>query len=350
MEVNFDDKIEYFIIEIPNIELHLHLEGAIPLETLFHLIQRKGNEPSIKTLEDLRSRFPCTDSTSFSELWSWKRRFITVEKDFEEITYQVLSNLHKQNVRYAEVIFAPGDCWREGLTIQGITEYVIKGKERAFRDFSIQSNLIVDLVRDRGPKRGMEILEEITPYLGKGLIGINLGGTEHRFPADPYATVYKKARERGFRLTAHAGEFAGALSIWAVVGKLGVERIGHGTRAYEDPKLVSLLKEMQIPLEMCVTSNVQLGVCRSIEEHPIREYCKEGLMVTINSDDPTMFNTSVTKELLILVQELGFSLDDLKRLSMNGIDASFMADGDKKAMKSQFDMEWKQILNKNTIK
>jgi adenosine deaminase len=346
MNTNFVDKIEQFITEIPKVELHLHLEGAIPLETLFNLIQRERREPSIKNLDDLRRKLTYTDLAHFIEVWTWKNTFIKEERDFEEIAYQVLGNLSKQNVKYVEAFYAPGDYWRQGLSVQGITECLIKGKERASRDFGIQSELIIDLIRDHGPERSMQYLEEVMAYLGKGVIGIGLGGSEQSFPADPYAFVYQEAKKRGFRLTAHAGEAAGPNSIWAVVEKLGVERIGHGVRVYEDPQLVSLLKERQIPLEICVTSNVKTEVCKSIEAHPIKQYFQQGLMVTVNSDDPTMFNTSISQEYSVLVQKLGFTVSDLKRLSMNGIDASFMSDGDKKLMKSRSEKEWEQLLNR----
>jgi adenosine deaminase len=346
MNIDLIDKMEQFITEIPKVELHLHLEGAIPIETLFNLIQRQGKEASIKTLDDLRRKLAYTDFAHFIEVWTWKNTFIKEEKDFEEIAYRVLDNLNKQNVKYVEVFYSPGDYWRQSLSVQGITECLIKGKERAYRDFGIQSELIIDLIRDHGPDRSMQYIEEVMPYLGRGVIGIGLGGSEQSFPADSYAFVYQEAKERGFRLTAHAGEVAGANSIWAVVNKLGVERIGHGVRAYEDPQLVSLLKERQIPLEICVISNVRTGVCKSVETHPIKKYFQQGLMVTVNSDDPTMFNTSISQEYSALVQKLGFTVSDLKRLTLNGIDASFMSDGDKKLMKLQFEKEWEQLLNK----
>ena len=333
-----------FIQEIPKVELHLHLEGAIPLETIFKLIQRAGGEQSIKNLDDLSKKLTYTDFTNFIDVWTWKNTFIREEEDFEEIAYRVLESLSKQNVKYVEAFYSPGDFWRVDLSVQGITEYLIKGKETAYRDFGIQSELIIDLIRDHGPERSMQYLEEVTPYLGKGVIGIGLGGSEQSFPAEPYALVYKEARDRGFRLTAHAGEAAGANSIWAAVEKLGVERIGHGVRANEDSELISLLKERQIPLEMCVISNVKTGVCSSIEVHPIKQYFQQGLMVTVNSDDPTMFNTTISQEYLVLVQKLGFTISDLKRLSLNGIDASFMPDENKKLMRSQFEKEWSAAI------
>jgi adenosine deaminase len=192
----------------------------------------------------------------------------------------------------------------------------------------------------------MQYLDAATPYLGKGVIGVGLGGSEQNFPPGPYAPIYKEARARGFRLTAHAGEAAGAESIWVAVKELGVERIGHGVRAGEDPQLVALLKEQQIPLDMCVTSNVRTGVCQSVEAHPIKEYFQQGLVVTVNSDDPAMFSTSISQEYEGLIQRLGFTVVEIRQLTTNSIGASFMSKEDKEAMKSQFDGEWERLERK----
>ncbi|MBU7018273.1 MAG: adenosine deaminase [Theionarchaea archaeon] len=337
------DEVLEFMKAIPKVELHLHMEGAIPLETLFNFIQR-GGDPSINTIEDLQKNLTYTDFEHFIDVWIWKNTYIKQEKDFEDISYQVLQNLRSQNVKYAEAFYSPGDFQRQGLSTQGITESLIEGKEKAYQDFGIQSELIVDIVRGDEVDTCMQRLDDVTPYLGKGVIGIGLGGNEHKYPADLYAPVYREAKKRGFRLTAHAGEAAGARSMWSVIKELQVERIGHGVRAFEDPGLVSFLKEFQIPLEMCVTSNVRTGVCQSYDVHPIRQYYLKGLMVTVNSDDPTMFNTTLDEEYATLAQNLGFSVDDLKKVSMNGITSSFMADKDKELMKSQFEKEWQHLL------
>ncbi|MBI2265304.1 MAG: adenosine deaminase [Armatimonadetes bacterium] len=336
--------LERLAFEIPKVELHLHLEGAIPLETLFSLIQRAGTEPGINSVGDLRKGLAYTDFGHFIEVWTWKNTFIRKEEDFDEIAYKVLLDLAKQNVKYVEMFYSPGDFWRQGLSVSGITESILRGRERANRDTGILSGLIVDLIRDHGPEIGARRLDEVEPYLGKGLIGIGLGGSEQTFPADPYAPIYREARKRGFRLTAHAGEAAGAESIWTVIKKLGVERIGHGLRAFEDPGLVFYLAEKQIPLEMCVTSNVKTGACPKAAAHPIGDYVQRGLSVTVNSDDPVMFGSSITEEYLFLAQQLGFTMEDLKRLSLNGISASFLTKAEKEEMRSLFEAEWQEIL------
>lgn len=343
MKPDFSDKLNQFVIEMPKIELHLHLEGAIPLETLFNFIQRDNKEQSIKNLDDLRKKLIYTDFAHFIEMWTWKSTFLKTESDFEEIAYQVLNILSKQNVKYVEAFCSPNEFRRRGLSTQGIIEHLIKGKQKAYHDFGIQSELIVDLTRDYGPKVGMQLLEELMPYLGKGVVGIGLGGNEQSFPTDSYVSIYKEAKRRGFKLTAHAGESVGVNSIWSAIEKLEVERIGHGIRAKEDPRLISLLKKRQIPLEMCVISNLKTGVCKSIENHPIKQYFEQGLMVTVNSDDPTMFNTSINQEYLILAQKLDFTISDLKRLSINSIVASFMSEENKELMKSLFEKEWQRL-------
>jgi adenosine deaminase len=328
---------------MPKVELHLHIEGAIPPETMYDMARSSGNGPSVGSIADLRSKLTYTDFANFIELWTWMTTLIREEAHFEEIAYQVLRTLDGQNVRHVEASYSPGDYWRQGFSVEGITESLVRGKERAWRDFGIRCELIIDLIRDHGPQRSMRYLEEATPFLGKGVVGVGLGGSEQDFPPEPYAPLFREARERGFRLTAHAGEAAGAASIREVVDALRVDRVGHCTRAHEDPLLVSVLKERQVPLEMCVTSNVKTGVCESPEVHPIRDYYRQGLLVTVNSDDPTMFNTSITNEYLLLAERLGFTAEDLKRLSSNSIEASFISESDKASMKALFEREWKRL-------
>jgi adenosine deaminase len=334
-----DGGLRDFILRMPKVEIHLHLEGAIPIDALFDLV-RRGKDPHVLTPDDLKAKLDYVDFEHFIDTWVWKNTFIRHESDFEAITYAVLRDLARENVRYVEAFYSPGDYRRQGLTVGGITEHIIKGRERARRDFGIRCNLIVDLIRDHGPEIGMRRLKECLPYLGKGLVGIGLGGSEQLFPAAPYGPVYAAAREMGYRLTAHAGEVAGADSIRDAVEILGVERVGHGLRAGEDPDLVELLGESKTPLEMCIMSNLRTGVCPSIAEHPIRRYFDRGLVVTVNSDDPTMFNSTLTDEYLALAGDLGFTLPEIKVVAMNAITASFLPASEKSALRAQFEAEW----------
>ena len=346
--IELTNRLEQFIGEIPKVELHLHLEGAVPLETLFGFIQNRGNNKLIKNLEDLKKRLVYSNFSQFIKVWLWKNSFITEYEDFEELSYQVLKSLSQQNVKYVEAFYSPRDFTLRNrkLSACGITESLIEGKKRAFDDFGIQSELIVDIVRDYGPRMGMGLIKELSGYLGRGLIGIGLGGSEKLFPAGFFTKVYQEARDRGFRLTAHAGEADGAKSIWAALNELGTERIGHGLRAYEDPRLIDYLRGRQIPLEMCVVSNIKTQVCKSFKEHPVKNYFKEGLMVTVNSDDPTMFDTSISNEYLVLIKKFGFSLAEIRKVNFNSIEASFMTDEEKDVMRGTFNKEWERLTSK----
>jgi adenosine deaminase len=336
-------ELKAFAAQMPKIELHLHLEGAIPVDTLLGLIRANPVDTSIRHMVDLKEKLTYRDFAHFIETWIWKNQFIRDESDFEKIGYDVLKDLHEQNVQYVEAFYSPGDFSKQGLSIKGITANLIRAAQRALLDFGIRSRFIIDLVRDDGPDTGMQRLDEVTPFLGNGVVGIGLGGSEPDYPAGPWAGVYREAGSRGFRLTAHAGEAAGPESVWAALNELKAERIGHGVRAGEDPRLISYLSKKQIPLEMCVTSNVKTGVVPNICAHPIREYLEQGLLITVNSDDPTLFNTSITQEYEALIDGLNFSLDDLKRLSLNAIQASFMKPSEKEQFRSSFENEWDKL-------
>jgi adenosine deaminase len=156
------------------------------------------------------------------------------------------------------------------------------------------------------------------------VIGVGIGGSEQDFPPEPFQQVYEQARKRGFHTSAHAGEADGPASVWGAVRALKVDRIGHGTRAGEDQALLDYLAVKQIPIEMCPISNVRTGVVALIAQHPIREYFERGLLVTVNTDDPKMFGNSLAEEYQVLVDRLGFSHDQVRRLIMNGIQASWL--------------------------
>jgi adenosine deaminase len=259
------------------------------------------------------------------------------------MAYEVLRSLSAENIRYVEAHYSPGDYYMQRLKTAGITESVLAGVERARADFGIRCGLIIDLVRDHGPEVGMIRLNEATPYLGKGVIGVGIGGSEQEFPPGAYAGVYRAARDRGFHLTAHAGEAAGPESIVGAVMELGAERIGHGVRAYEDPEVVALLRAREIPLEMCIISNVRTGVIKSVAEHPVRDYFDGGLFITVNSDDPVMFNTTLTDEYLALAGELGFSHDEIKQIVLNGVRASFLPEKERGELLTEFETEFERL-------
>ncbi|MGD8717368.1 MAG: adenosine deaminase [Candidatus Zixiibacteriota bacterium] len=337
------DKLIAFARKIPKAELHLHLEGAIPLDTLFGLIRRAGTEPGIRNVDDLRAALTYPNFQGFLNAWVWKNGFVAEEDDFRTMAYEVLRDLAADNVRHVEMHYSPGDFADRGFTTAGVTEAVIEGLARGERDFGVTWGLIVDLFWSAGEEAAARRVEEAAPYLGRGVVGVGMGGNEQYCPASTYVDVYREARRLGFRLTAHAGEALGPESVRSALDELQLERIGHGVRAVEDAALVDELAGRGVPLEVCVVSNVMTGVYEAAAQHPVRELFDRGVMVTVNSDDPTMFHSSPANEYAVLARELGFTREELKTLSLNGVAASFLPEEEKAALRARFEEEWAAI-------
>ncbi len=326
---------------IPKVELHLHLEGAIPHNALWELIHKYGGDSSVPTLPALDDRFQYRDFSHFIETWIWKNRFLREYEDFSLIAEAVARDLVRQNIRYAEVFYTPADFSRQGLEVQRITESIRTGLSRIP---DIRISLVADFCRDYGVPGAYKTLAAINEVKGLGVIGVTIGGSEQSFPPEPFAEVYEKARQMGFHTSAHAGEAAGAESVWGAVRSLKVDRIGHGTRAVEDERLMEYLAEKKIPLEVCPLSNVRTGVVKSIESHPVRKFFERGLVVTINTDDPKMFGNSLAEEYSLLVNRLGFSPKEICFLILQGIRSSWLPEADKEKLITQFrsDKTWKE--------
>jgi adenosine deaminase len=319
-----------FIRNLPKVELHIHLEGAIPVKALWSLVVKYGGNKNINSLEDLHDKFKYKDFSHFIETWVWKNQFLREYEDFTFIAKEVAGDLKEQNIKYVEMFYTPADHFSKNIELQKLTEAIRIG----FNYYSneIEIFLIADLCRDAGPENGMHVVHQLSELKDKGIIGIGIGGSEHKYPPGPFKEVYEKAREYGFKTTAHAGEASGADSIWGAINQLKTDRIGHGTRAFEDYKLIEYLKENQIPLEMCPISNIRTGVVKNIKEHPVRDYYKKGLNVFVNTDDPKMFNNSIEEEYLLLMEECGFKSADIKKLTENGINSSWCENSKKKKL------------------
>lgn len=314
---------------VPKVELHLHLEGAIPYDALWELIRKYGGDPAAPNLAALQRKFEYKDFPHFIETWLWKNQFLREYQDFTYIAEAVARDLARQNIWYAEVFYSPPDFARHGLETQKLTEAIRIGLDRVPE---VEVALVADLVRDFGPEKAAVTLSEVAEVKDLGVIGVGIGGSEQDFPPEPFAEVYERARQLGFHTSAHAGEAAGAESIWGAIRSLRVERIGHGTRAEEDESLLDHLAEQGIPLEVCPISNVRTGVVSSIKEHPVRRYCERGIVVTINTDDPKMFGNSLAEEYRLLEQELGFSRDEIRALILQGVRASWLPEEKKQRL------------------
>ena len=314
---------------VPKVELHLHLTGAIPHETLWELIKKYGGDPSVPDIAALEEKFRYRDFMHFLETWLWKNQFLREYEDFTFLSEAVARDLVSQNILYAEVFFSSSRFFNKDLTMSRLAEAVRAGLSKVPE---IDINLIIDLVRDNGLENAARILPEIVESKEFGIIGIGLGGNEKQYPPELFTEVYETARQAGLHTTAHAGEAAGPESIWSAINNLKVERIGHGTWAIEDEKLVDYLAEHSIPLELCPISNVKTGVVESIKKHPVRYYYDRNIPVSINTDDPKMFGNSMAEEYEKLANELGFIRDEIRTMLFNAVRTSFLSDDKKREL------------------
>jgi adenosine deaminase/aminodeoxyfutalosine deaminase len=234
-----------------------------------------------------------------------------------------MENLKQQNVLHAEVYVSVGVClWRK-LDYAAIFEGLERGRQCGERDFGVSLLWIFDAVRQFGAEKAQEVFGLAAEYRERNVVGVGIGGDEQKAPPELFRDAYAYAGGQGLRLTAHAGESAGPESIWGALN-LGVERIGHGLTAFHDAELVEELATRQIPVEICLTSNLRTGCCISSADHPVRRYFDQGLMITLNSDDPAMFCTSLNREYEVAQQQFGFSDEHLLELARNSFEASFL--------------------------
>jgi adenosine deaminase/aminodeoxyfutalosine deaminase len=317
-----------FLRRLPKAELHLHLEGTLAPATLVELGERNGSPLS---LDQARALYQYTDFTGFLMAFKAVTERLLTADDYELVTYRMLERLHAQGVVHAEVYISVGVIyyWAQARSqsepVEPLFAGMERGRERAERDFGISLYWIFDAVRHFGVEAAAVVFRKAAEMRAQypSIIGIGIGGDERRTGAEPFRELYAEARDAGLRLTAHAGETVGPESIWAAIN-IGAERLGHALTAIEDPELMDVLAERQIPLEICVSSNLRTGACASVTEHPLRSYFDRGLMVTLNSDDPAMFASDVENEYKLGARHFELTREHLRELAANSFEASFL--------------------------
>ncbi len=327
---------------LPKVELHIHILGSIRPQTLLSIIEEDGIQAPYKSVEEIVKRFEYSDFANFIRGYMEIVEYVKDEKHFERITYEMLENCAKSNVQYVEASFSPSDHIPKGLEFDRMADSINRGIQRAKRDFGIETNIRVDLVRSSTIEQAMEVLDSIQKNPAN-IISVDLGGNENQDPPGPFAEPYKRAGTMGLHRVAHAGEAAGPESIWEAIQLLDVERIGHGVTAGQDPELIEYLKREKIAIEMCPVSNLRTGVVSTIKDHPIREYFDKGLIVTVSSDDPSLFHTSMNNEYFQIHEHLNFSLKELYQISLNGIQTAFIDEGKRSELYRQFSEEYNEI-------
>jgi len=313
-----------FIRRLPKAELHLHLEGTVTPETLVELSSRHDTAPL--SLDAARAVYNYTDFTGFLLAFKAVTERLRTQEDYELVTYRMLERLAMQGVVHAEVYVSVGVVYYwDRSELEPLFAGMECGRLRAEADFGISAYWIFDAVRQFGTEAAARVFRKAAEMRRDypSIIGIGVGGDERHTGAAPFRELYAEARDAGLHLTAHAGESVGPEGIWGALN-IGAERIGHGLTAIHDSELMTILAERQIPIEVCVSSNVRTGCCNKLADHPVRRYFESGLMVTLNSDDPAMFLSSLEDEYHLVQNEFGFSEEHLRELAANSIEASFL--------------------------
>ena len=339
-----------FILCLPKAELHLHLEGTVDPPTLAELSRRhptplpttnnryRNIEDSgrVFTEDEAHALYNYKDFTGF--LWAFKAvtERLRTSEDYELVTYRMMQKLHAQNVLHAEVYVSAGVVQWRGQQFAPLFEGAERGRERGERDFGISVYWILDAVRHFGVEEARQVVDEAIRLRDRNVVGIGIGGDERRAAPERFREVYEHAAKHGLRLTVHAGETVGPESIWGALRELKADRIGHGLRATDDLELVRYLAAKQVPVEVCITSNVLTGCCAAVEQHPVRQLFDAGVLVTLNTDDPDMFRTTLTREYQIAQQVFGFREDELRELAKNSFRVSFLPEQKKQEYLAKF--------------
>jgi adenosine deaminase len=335
--------LQAFIAAMPKVELHVHLEGSIRPATLLTLAAGNGLRLPATDLEGLRDFYRFTDFDHFIRVYFTVSGCLKTVDDFALIAYEFGADMARQRVRYAEVTFTPQtNVANTGLPFEAILEGLNDGRARARASFGVEMAWVLDIVRD-APETRHTVASWAASAVDRGVVGLGLGGPESGNPPEPYADAFAFARAAGLHSVPHAGEVAGPESVWGALRSLQAERLGHGVRSVEDPALLDHLRERQVPLEVCPTSNLRLGVYDSYASHPIRRLWDEGLHVTVNSDDPPMFDTDLVAEYGALATHLGFSARELEQLSLNALQASFLPEARKQELRAGFLSEFRRL-------
>ena len=328
--------LENFIKGIPKAELHLHIEGTLEPELMFALAARNKIKLPYESVDALRRAYQFTQLQDFLDIYYQGMSVLMTEQDFYDLAWAYLERARADNVRHVEMFFDP-----QGHTSRGIAfETVVNGLTRACQDaaekLGVHASLIMCFLRHLDEADAETTLDAALPHKSK-IIGVGLDSSERGNPPSKFKHVFRRARDAGFHLFAHAGEEGPASYVWEALDILGVERVDHGNHALDDNVLVGRLARERIPLTVCPLSNLRLRVVQDLAHHPLRRMMDKGLLVTVNSDDPAYFGGYVNDNYRAVERSLGLTRDDLVAIARNSFIAAMMTDKDRKDALARFD-------------
>ncbi len=325
-----------FIRQLPKVELHLHIEGSLEPEMMFELALRNQIALPFTTPEEVKAAYEFTNLQSFLDIYYQGANVLIHEQDFYDLTWAYLLRCKADNVIHTEIFFDPQTHTERGIAF----DTVINGIHRALRDaktqLNISSRIIMCFLRHLDEESAFATLEQALAHKDK-IIGVGLDSSEMGHPPEKFARVFAKALEAGFLTVAHAGEEGPVANIYNSLELLKVSRIDHGVRCADDPNLVVSLAQSRMPLTVCPLSNTKLKVFEEMKQHNVVDLLRQGLCVTINSDDPAYFGGYMTDNFLAVADSHMLTQEELAQFSRNAIEASFISDSEKQRLMSQLD-------------
>lgn len=327
---------------MPKIELHRHLEGSLRLSTLLD-IARKYNLDLPK--EDIAALRPYVqvmddppDHNVFLSKFEVLRHFYRSPEAIHRLVYEVVADAAADNIHYMELRFSPQALARvRGFALADVTDWVIDATKQASQDCNIEIGLIIALVRHDPLEQARQVAEVAFERADRGIVGFDLAGDEAKYNARPFQPLFKEAKQVGLGVTVHAGEWAGAAGVGQAIEDMYADRIGHGIRSIEDSRILKLVRDRNVALEVCLTSNLQTGVVHEMTHHPLMDLFDLGVQVTLNTDDPTISDLTLTDEYEVATTVLGVTYNDLRQFILNAATAAFLPDDGRKRLVAHFE-------------
>ncbi|ELO1774139.1 adenosine deaminase [Vibrio fluvialis] len=323
-----------FIQQLPKVELHQHIEGSLEPELMFDLAQRNQIAIPFSSPDEVRAAYQFSNLQSFLDIYYQGANVLIHEQDFFDLTWAYLLRCQQDNVMHTEIFFDPQTHTARGIAFETVINGITQALEKGQQELGISSQLIMCFLRHLSEADAMLTLQQALPYKDK-IVGVGLDSSEQGHPPEKFQQVFRQAREAGFVAVAHAGEEGPALNIRNAIDLLGVQRVDHGVRCVEDAALVQELKQTRMPLTVCPLSNLKLKVFTEMEQHNIVDLLRQGLCVTINSDDPAYFGGYMTDNFMAVANAHPMSHQELAQFTLNAIEASFISAEDKARMSAK---------------
>ncbi len=327
------DTFQRAVEEMPKVQLHLHLEGAVRPATILEEAERRGLEPPAETVTELKEKISMRAGEGLLEFLAKfdPFRFMFADVDsLQRLAYEAVEDNARENVRYVELRMNPLKS-PDQVDVGSVLDALLAGIEEAKADFDVEANFIVSLNRSYSAESAMEVVHQAVARVDRGIVGIDLAGDEIHHPPEKFTEVFAYARDNGLRVTVHAGEALGPDSIEGAIDCLKAERIGHGVRAKESRATMDRIRDEQIHLEMCPHSNSLLNI-EQIRGYPLKHYTNHGISCSLSTDDPAIFDVTLNQEHLEQARQNGLSLQQLQRLNLNAAEAAFLPLVDKQSL------------------